>query len=87
MPELARGKGNKLINIPTGAFNSGEETMIAVAAMSQSDQLIVRTGARHLRLKVKDLEHYIGERARRGRDAAARISEGRRRRGRVFLSP
>jgi topoisomerase IV subunit A len=67
VPELARGKGNKLINIPTGSFNSGEETMIAVAAMSQSDQLIVRTGARHLRLKVKDLEHYIGERARRGR--------------------
>jgi topoisomerase-4 subunit A len=67
VPELARGKGNKLINIPTGAFNSGEETMIAAAAMSPSDQLIVRTGARHLRLKIKDLEHYIGERARRGR--------------------
>ena len=67
VPELARGKGNKLINIPSAAFNAGEETLIAIAVMSQSDQLLVRAGQRHLRLKVKDIEHYIGERARRGR--------------------
>jgi topoisomerase-4 subunit A len=67
VPELARGKGNKLINVPSAAFNSGEETMIAIAAISESDQLLVRAGARHLRLKIRDLEHYIGERARRGR--------------------
>ena len=67
VPELARGKGNKLINVPTSSFASGEETMIAIAAMSEADQLIVRAGARHLRLKIKDLENYIGERARRGR--------------------
>ena len=39
---------------------------IAIAVIAEADQLIVRAGARHLRLKLKDLEHYIGERARRG---------------------
>ncbi len=67
VPELARGKGNKLINVPSAAFNAGEETMVAIAVVSQSDQLLVRAGARHLRLRSKDLEHYVGERARRGR--------------------
>ncbi len=66
VPELVRGKGNKLINVPSAAFNAGEEAVVAIAVVSQSDQLLVRTGARHLRLKAKDLEHYVGERARRG---------------------
>ncbi len=66
VPALARGKGNKLINVPSAAFKSGEESMVAVAVLAASDQLIVRSGARHLRMKVKDLEHYVGERARRG---------------------
>jgi topoisomerase-4 subunit A len=34
--------------------------------MNEMDHLIVRAGARHLRLKLKDMEHYVGERARRG---------------------
>ena len=67
VPELARGKGNKLINIPTAVFKSGEEQMIAVQVMGVEDELLVVAGQRHLRMKSKDLEHYIGERARRGR--------------------
>jgi topoisomerase-4 subunit A len=66
VPELSRGKGNKLINVPTAAFNSGAETMIGITVISGADQLLVRTGQRHLRLKLKDLQSYIGERARRG---------------------
>jgi topoisomerase-4 subunit A len=66
VPELTRGKGNKLINVPSAAFNSGEETMIAVAVISQADELLVRAGQRHLRMKFKDLEHYVGQRALRG---------------------
>jgi topoisomerase-4 subunit A len=67
VPELARGKGNKLINIPSPAFKSGDEKMIAVELIGEDDELLVLAGQRHLRLKHKDLEHYIGERARRGR--------------------
>jgi topoisomerase-4 subunit A len=67
VPELARGKGNKLINIPTAAFKSGEEQMVAVEVIGEDDELLVLTGQRHLRMKHKDLAHYEGERARRGR--------------------
>jgi topoisomerase-4 subunit A len=67
VPELSRGKGNKLINIPSAAFKSGEERMVAVEVMAPDDELLVLAGQRHLRMKPKDLENYLGERARRGR--------------------
>lgn len=67
LPELSRGKGNKLINVPTAAFKAGEEKMIAARVLTDNQELVVHAGQRHLRLKHKDLENYIGERARRGR--------------------
>ena len=67
LPELARGKGNRLINVPTAAFKAGEEEMVGVVALGGKDELLVHAGQRHLRMKPKDLESYIGERARRGR--------------------
>ncbi|HEX7034207.1 MAG TPA: DNA topoisomerase IV subunit A [Pseudomonadales bacterium] len=67
LPELARGRGNKLINVPSAAFRSGEETMVAVQVLRPGDELVVQAGQRHLRLKSADLEGYEGERARRGR--------------------
>ncbi len=67
LPELARGKGNKLINVPTPAFKAGEERMLAAVVVGENQELVVHAGQRHLRMKHKDLENYIGERARRGR--------------------
>jgi topoisomerase-4 subunit A len=67
VPELTRGKGNKLINIPTPAFKSGAEQMVAVRVLGPGDELLVVAGQRHLRMKARDLQHYFGERARRGR--------------------
>ena len=67
LPEMSRGKGNKIINVPSAAFKAGEESVIAAVVYLPSQQLVVFAGARHHRIKFKDLEHYIGERARRGR--------------------
>jgi topoisomerase IV subunit A len=67
LPQLSRGKGNKLISIPSAAFRSGEEVLVSVQAVTEHDELLVLAGQRHLRLKFKDLETYAGERARRGR--------------------
>lgn len=66
LPELSRGKGNKLINVPSAVFKSGEETMVSVAVIHAGADLLVHAGQRHLRMKRKDLQHYLGERARRG---------------------
>lgn len=66
LPELAKGKGNKIISIPTARLKLREEFMVAVAAINEDDSLIIHSGKRHLTLKAKDLEHYRGERGRRG---------------------
>ena len=67
VPELARGKGNKLLNIPSAAFKSGEERLVAVEVIGPDDELLVLAGQRHLMMRQRDLENYVGERARRGR--------------------
>ncbi|MFL0800926.1 MAG: DNA topoisomerase IV subunit A [Agarilytica sp.] len=66
LPELARGKGNKIINIPSARVLSREEFVVAVSVISESQTLKVLSGKRHLSLKFKELEHYMGERGRRG---------------------
>ncbi len=66
LPELARGKGNKILSIPGARVQSREEYMIAVVTLNAEQQLMIYSGKRHLGLKLKDLEHYIGERGRRG---------------------
>jgi len=67
LPELPRGKGNKVINIPAADFRSGEEFMLGLQVVTGSQHLIVHAGQRILRLKRSDLEGYVGERARRGK--------------------
>lgn len=66
LPELAKGKGNKIINIPTAKLASREEYVFATALLSGKDELVIYAGKRHLRMSRKDLEHYLGERGRRG---------------------
>ncbi len=67
LPELARGKGNKIINVPPKRLKAGDEEVVAVAVIPEGGQLLVWAGQRYLRLKWSDLEHYLGERAQRGR--------------------
>ncbi len=66
LPELARGKGNKLINIPPKARKGGEKVAGAIA-IAQGQDCLVWAGQRYLRLSWNDTEHYWGERAQRGR--------------------
>ena len=66
LPQMARGKGNKIIGIPTARVQSREEYLIAVQVVTESDVLVVHAGKRLHKLKFSDLEHYRGERGRRG---------------------
>ncbi|MCP4598484.1 DNA topoisomerase IV subunit A [Neptuniibacter sp.] len=66
LPELAKGKGNKIINIPSARAASRDEIVVALATFSAEDTLMVHAGRQHLRLKPSDIEHYRGERGRRG---------------------
>jgi topoisomerase-4 subunit A len=66
LPQLARGKGNKIIGIPAGRVQSREEFVVAVQVLGEADNLVVHAGKRHLSLKFSELDHYRGERGRRG---------------------
>jgi topoisomerase-4 subunit A len=67
VPELAKGKGNKLINVPPKRLKAGEESVVGVAVMSEKDEILVWAGQRYLRMGLKDIEHFKGDRAHRGR--------------------
>ena len=66
LPQLARGKGNKIISIPSARVQSREEFVVAVQVVSKGDSLVIHSGKRHYTLKFSELQHYQGERGRRG---------------------
>ena len=66
LPELAKGKGNKLIQIPGGDLVSGKDAVVAVTALSASSELKIVSGKRHVTLKAMDIAQYTGNRANRG---------------------
>lgn len=66
LPRLAKGKGNKIISIPTARVADRIEFVIALAVLGPEDGLTVHAGRRHHNLKPADLDHYRGERGRRG---------------------
>ncbi|MDF1693122.1 MAG: DNA topoisomerase IV subunit A [Zhongshania sp.] len=66
LPVMPRGKGNKMIGIPSARLASREEYVTAIAVFGERDVLKVISGKRHLSLKFAELEHYVGERGRRG---------------------
>jgi len=66
LPELARGKGNKIINIPSARVQSREEFVAGLALIGPGQYLTLYSGKRHVNLKASDMEHYLGERGRRG---------------------
>ncbi|MBU3020782.1 DNA topoisomerase IV subunit A [Aestuariibacter sp. A3R04] len=66
LPSLAKGKGNKLINIPTAKAQTREEFMSAVTVVPEGASVKVIAGKRSMTLTPSDLVHYQGERGRRG---------------------
>ncbi len=66
LPELSRGKGNKVISIPSARASERLEYVVALCVLSAGDTLTIHAGRRYLNMKIADLEHYRGERGRRG---------------------
>lgn len=60
LPEQARGKGNKMINL------KDKEEVLAITPLRQQDSLIITAGKRHVTLKPMDLVNYTAKRGSRG---------------------
>ena len=66
VPELPRGKGNKLFDIPAKKFASREDFLTGMTVVPKDKALIVRSGDRKMTIEWKDLKDYRGQRAQRG---------------------
>ncbi|OUS31159.1 DNA topoisomerase IV subunit A [Thalassotalea sp. 42_200_T64] len=66
LPQLSKGKGNKIIGIPSARAKAREEYVTILTVVGSEDAITLFAGKRKLTLKPSDLEHYRGERGRRG---------------------
>jgi len=66
LPTLSRGKGNKIIGIPSALAAKREEYVVDLVVLSETDKLVLTSGKRSLTLSFIDLAAYQGERGRRG---------------------
>jgi topoisomerase IV subunit A len=60
LPELAKGKGNKLVGL------KGKDVVLAIGIVPPGASLVLTCGKRTLTLKPADLDLYLGARASRG---------------------
>ncbi len=66
LPELDKGKGNKLIEIPKKQLAEGERVAGVAVATESKGEVTLYAGARKLTLRWADLVEYGGNRATRG---------------------
>lgn len=66
VPELPRGKGNKLFGISGRKFAAREEYVVAITVIGPHRKLVVLSGERRMTLAFNELDPYRGERGQRG---------------------
>jgi topoisomerase-4 subunit A len=66
LPQLPKGKGVKIMNIPAAKAKNRQEYVTAITVINEDDNLKIYSGKRYKVLKPEDMEAYEGERAQRG---------------------
>ncbi|MFO1407054.1 MAG: DNA topoisomerase IV subunit A [Steroidobacteraceae bacterium] len=66
LPELPRGKGNKIFGISTKKSLVEPESLLAIATVAPGQTLRLLMGDRHMSLTHRELGDYRGERGQRG---------------------
>ena len=66
LPELPRGKGNKIFGISSRTFKAGGATLRAGVALEPGQSLLLFSNQRSMTLAPKDLAEYRGARSQRG---------------------
>jgi topoisomerase-4 subunit A len=87
LPELARGKGNKIINVPKKRLraetDADREVVAHLVTLPPDQTLRIHAGRQYLNLKPTDLDAYRGNRALRG----TKLPRGYRNVDRVEVAP
>lgn len=66
LPQMAKGKGDKIINIPSAKLKSGDEWMCAIDLVQGNEKLTVYAGGKHKTMSESDINEHADERAKRG---------------------
>jgi len=66
LPVLAKGRGNKIINIDKKRFEAKENRLIFLKTLNKGDNLKIYSGKQSYMIKSKDLENFVGSRGRKG---------------------
>ena len=66
LPQMARGKGNKILNIPSKKLKAGEEWLTALEVIGPGDKLLLHVGRKFKAMDWKELQDYRIERGKRG---------------------
>jgi topoisomerase-4 subunit A len=66
LPLLSKGKGVKMINMPSAKSANREEYVLGAAVLGLESTLVLHAAQRHKALKGKDLDRYLNKRGRRG---------------------
>jgi len=68
LPQLSKGKGNKLIQIPATDLTARKEIVTGLCALNETQKLRVYYGKRKTLYKSEDWMHFVSHRARRGKE-------------------
>ncbi|MCW9697933.1 MULTISPECIES: DNA topoisomerase IV subunit A [unclassified Avibacterium] len=66
LPELSKGKGNKIISIPATNAKDRSELLVRLLLISEQANLVFHSGKRKITLKAEDLQRFRAERGRKG---------------------
>ena len=66
LPQLSKGKGNKIISIPSAEAAKGEDSLAHLYLLPPQSTLTIHVGKRKIKLRPEELQKVHGERGRRG---------------------
>jgi len=66
LPQMARGKGNKIINVPSAKLKDNEEWICAVDLIQDNEKLVIYAGKKHKTMSGNEVDEHYAERGKRG---------------------
>lgn len=66
LPRMSKGKGNKIINVPSAKLKAGEESVCAIELIQDGEKLTVFAGKKHKTMSGGEVDEHYAERGKRG---------------------
>ncbi|WP_241618537.1 DNA topoisomerase IV subunit A [Rosenbergiella epipactidis] len=66
LPQLSKGKGNKIISIPSADFMAGKDKLLWLLLLNEQSSVTLYVGKRKLKLRSEELQKFKAERGRKG---------------------